>query len=74
LVIPAEKDTTESVTLTTQVTRLAGVQNGLFGLEGQVVVSAPGKEPVDVTGESFAVSAGVAEVARREQRCATAKS
>lgn len=52
LVISAEKNATESVTLTTQVTRLAGVPNGLFGLEGQVVVSAPGKDPLDVTGEN----------------------
>jgi hypothetical protein len=48
LVIPADKN--ESVTIVTEIMRLPGVENGLFGLEGQVVASAPGKEPLDITG------------------------
>jgi hypothetical protein len=50
LVVPPENDASESVTLVTQITRLPGVENGLFGLEGQVVASAPGKDPMEVTG------------------------
>jgi hypothetical protein len=51
LVIPANKN--ESVKLVTEITRLPGVENGLFGLEGQVVASAPGNDPLDVTGVCF---------------------
>ena len=52
LVVPLGKDVSASVTLVTDITRLPGVTNGLYGLEGKVVVSAPDKEPLQVTGEA----------------------
>jgi len=51
LVIPRGKDVSESLTVVSEITRLPGVEGGLFGLEGQLVASAPGKEPLEVAGE-----------------------
>lgn len=50
LVVPLGKNVTESLTVVSEITRLPGVDNGLFGLEGQVVASAPGKDPLEVAG------------------------
>lgn len=51
LVVPVGKDVSARVVVVSEISRLPGVDNGLFGLEGQLVASAPGKEAMEVAGE-----------------------
>jgi hypothetical protein len=44
----------ESVTIVSQFTRLPGVDNVLYGLEGRLLASAPSNRPMEVAGEATA--------------------
>jgi hypothetical protein len=51
LVLPVSTSVTERVTVSNDIIRLPGVSGALFGLEGQLVASAPGSTPLEVAGE-----------------------
>jgi hypothetical protein len=55
LVVPVGQGVTSRLVVSNNVTRLPGVTGSLFGLEGQLVASAPGRAPMPVTGVSVLV-------------------